>query len=75
MCVCGGIYRQSNLRTGLHIPPCLLPPPPHVSVILKQMNYGTAIEGNILVTNAFNTFYLRLYGVRHTVKDHSDSER
>ena len=22
-----------------------------------------------------NTFYLRLYGVRHTVKDHSDSER
>ena len=28
-------------------------------------------EGNVL----FNTFYLRLYGVRHMVKDHSDSER
>ena len=22
-----------------------------------------------------NTFYLRLYGVRHMVKDHSDSEK
>ena len=52
MCVCvagggGGIYRQihiyvfSNLRTGLHIPPS--PPPPHVSVILKQMNCGLVI--------------------------------
>ena len=28
-------------------------------------------EGNVL----FNTFYLRLYGIRHMVKDHSDSER
>ena len=27
------------------------------------------------LTNALNTFYLRLYGVRHMVKDHSDSER
>ena len=25
--------------------------------------------------NALNTFYLRLYGVRHMVKDHSDSEK
>ena len=25
--------------------------------------------------NALNTFYLRLYGVGHMVKDHSDSER
>ena len=32
-------------------------------------------EGNILFNNALNTFYLRLYGVRHMVKDHSDSER
>ena len=27
-------------------------------------------EGNVLFNDAFNTFYLRLYGV----KDHSDSE-
>ena len=32
-------------------------------------------EGNVLFNNALNTFYLQLYGVRHMVKDHSDSER
>ena len=31
-------------------------------------------EGNVLVNDALNTFYLRLYGIRHTGKDHSDSE-
>ena len=28
-------------------------------------------EGNVLFNDALNTFYLRLYGVRHMVKDHS----
>ena len=32
-------------------------------------------EGNVLFNDAFNTFYLRLYGVGHMVKNHSDSER
>ena len=32
-------------------------------------------EGNVLFNNALNTFYLLLYGVRHMVKDHSDSKR
>ena len=32
-------------------------------------------EGNVLFNDALNTFYLGLYGVKHTVKDHSDSER
>ena len=32
-------------------------------------------EGNVLFNDALNTFYLRLYGVRHMVKDHSDSKR
>ena len=32
-------------------------------------------EGNVLFNDALNTFYLRLYGVRHIVKHHSDSER
>ena len=27
------------------------------------------------LNDALNTFYLRLYGIRHMVKDHSDSER
>ena len=30
---------------------------------------------NDLFNDALNTFYLRLYGVRHMVKDHSDSEK
>ena len=32
-------------------------------------------EGNVLFNDALNTFYLRLYGVGHMVKDHTDSER
>ena len=32
-------------------------------------------ERNILFNDTLNTFYLRLYGVRHMVKDHSDSEK
>ena len=28
-----------------------------------------------LFNNALNTFYLRLYGVGHMVKDHTDSDR
>ena len=31
--------------------------------------------GNVLFNDTLNTFYLRLYGVGHMVKDHSDSER
>ena len=30
---------------------------------------------NFLFNDVLNTFYLRLYGVGHMVKDHSDSER
>ena len=32
-------------------------------------------EKNVLFNDALNTFYLRLYGIRHMVKDHSDSEK
>ena len=32
-------------------------------------------EGNVLFNDALNTFYLRLYDVRHMVKDHTDSKR
>ena len=32
-------------------------------------------EGIILFNDALKTFYLWLYGIRHMVKDHSDSER
>ena len=37
---------------------------------------GGSKEGRkCLFNDALNTFYLRLYGVRHMVKDHSDSKR
>ena len=32
-------------------------------------------EGNVLFSDTLNTFYLWLYGIRHMVKDHSDSEK
>ena len=32
-------------------------------------------ERNVLFNDALNTFSLWLYGVRHMVKDHSDSEK
>ena len=32
-------------------------------------------EENVLFNDTLNTFYLWFYGVRHMVKDHSDSER
>ena len=31
-------------------------------------------EGNVLFNDTLNTFYLRLYGFRHIVKNHSASE-
>ena len=37
----------------------------------------SGLEGRkeMLFNDALNTFYLRLYGVRHMVMDHSDSEK
>ena len=32
-------------------------------------------EVNVLFNDTLNTFYLRLYGVRYMVNDHSDSEK
>ena len=36
---------------------------------------GRRGERNVLFNDTLNTFYLRLYGIRHMVKDHSDSEK
>ena len=40
-----------------------------------QASDSVTKAGNVLFNDALNTFYLRLYGIRHMVKDHSDSER
>ena len=50
-----------------------------LKVQTKKIDYSHRMnwkEGNVFLFNdALNTFYLRLYGVRPMVKDHSDSER
>ena len=47
------------------------------SKLQKQMRQSLILrkEENVLFNDALSTFYLRLYGVRHMVKDHSDSEK
>ena len=51
-------------------------PTPKVVPTRLCMNNGFRLkEGNVLFNDALNTFYLRLYGVRHMVKDRSDSVR
>ena len=35
--------------------------------------YTEGRNKNVLFNDALNTFFLRLYGVRHMLKDHSDS--
>ena len=42
---------------------------------LRLVKQVAGVERNVLFNDALNTFYLRLYGVRHMVKDHSDSEK
>ena len=50
--------------------------PQAISVIKDVMQVlRTRKEGKVLFNDALNTFYLRLYGVSHMVKDHTDSER
>ena len=41
----------------------------------NEVGFGLLVEENVLFNDALNTFYLRLYGVRHMVKNHSDKER
>ena len=46
----------------------------YLSFMAKYMLTGRK-EGNVLFNDALNIFYLLLYGVRHMIKDHSDSEK
>ena len=56
-----------------------------LELIFKGINQGRHLtlnvknnmerERNVLFNDALNTFYLRLYGIRHMVKDNSDSEK
>ena len=45
-------------------------------VLIQEVEIGIySKKGNGLFNDALNIFYLRLYGVGHMVKYHSDSER
>ena len=49
-----------------------------IMVMIMMLEMGTVVivkEENVLFNDALNTIYLRLYGVKFMVKDHSDSER
>ena len=47
----------------------------HRTAVDGQQDLQTRKEGNVLFNDALNTLYLWLYGIRHMVKDHSDSEK
>ena len=47
----------------------------HGIVRTELLTLSKERKGNFLFNDTLNTFYLQLYGVRHIVKDHSDSER
>ena len=51
----------------------------YYGVVPRSESQGYLVEAyrerNVLFNDTLNTFYLRLYGVRHMVKDHSDSEK
>ena len=51
--------------------------PPLLELLVKLVKAGSSFvnELNVLFNDALNTLYLRLYGVGHMVKDHSDSEK
>ena len=40
--------------------------------LIYVSTYFEVSEGNVSFNNALNTFYLRLYGVGHIVKNNSD---
>ena len=43
--------------------------------MVKEYSYSERKKENALFNDALNTFYIRLYGVTHMVKEHSYSER
>ena len=46
----------------------------YINFLHLKGNFQGRKEGNVLFNDALNTFYVRLYGVGHMVKNHSDSK-
>ena len=66
-------HQQENTPTHLHLAEGVLHHEPRKRN-KRSINHRER-ERNVLFNDTLNTFYLRLYGVRHMVKDHSDSEK
>ena len=47
----------------------------YIIIRIQYFSSRAGKEGNVLFNDTLNTFYLRLYGITHMVKYHSDSER
>ena len=45
-----------------------------VAILDVRIRWFGRKEGNVLFNDALHTFYLRLYGARHMVKDHLDTD-
>ena len=71
--VCGMVHIKEPLLLIKKSSPCSSRSRPPLS--LSELSFTIERERNVLFNDALNTFYLQLYGVRHMVKDHSDSEK
>ena len=45
------------------------------SYISHTVSEKIKYKGNVLFNDTLNTFYLRLYGLEHMIKDHIDGKR
>ena len=70
-CVC----RFYSLALGNTVPIAVVKGHMGCQCLHGRWYLGRWKEGNVLFNDVLNTFYLRLYGVRHIVKDHSDIEK
>ena len=72
--VSGGIYGRNGFQLG---PKIDMQQRYHqlARSCITSDTYFFQRERNVLFNDALNTFYLRLYGVRHMINDHSDSEK
>ena len=66
------LERHKFYTSEIHEPNA--PHTPHTASHNTPVHLNSLKEGNVLFNNALNTFYLWLYGIRHMVKDNSDSE-
>ena len=71
LCVCVGGGGGGQCLKNVHA----YPVPEYTAWIVWPLAAARRKEGNVLFNDVLNTFYLRLYGVGHMVKDHSDIER